>query len=359
MPWWDGVAAGSRVVSGTLNCEIARDRHNRAFPASMHMHSFVEFQTLFLKAFTVSVPPFGWVLLGILLRRLKVLSEALITHISRFAFNLGLPIMLFAGAAQADYSNLLDSSFLLAGIVATLATVLLSWGYSSWRSHPRTLRGIFVQAAFRSNLALLGVALAVSAYGELGSVLVALPVAIMTVLYNILAVWVLNATLGTGTTAWSMVSGILRNPLIIGITCGVVLSVSSLPVPATIKPLGSVMAMFFLPVTLLCIGGSMDFSTLKVAGAIAWEATAWRLCLAPALGTALAVAMGVHGEQLGVLFLLLASPVAAASFVMVVEGKGDKILAANIVVLTTLLSVFTVTVGFFVLSIFGLVGELA
>jgi predicted permease len=183
-------------------------------------------------------------------------------------------------------------------------------------------------------------------------------VAIMTILYNVLAVWVLTTTLGgSSRSVMSVISSILRNPLIIGISCGVALAVSALPVPEFIKPLGTGTALIFLPITLVCIGGSMNFSTLGAAGVIAWEATIWRLCLAPALGTALALALGVQGEQLGVLFLLLASPVAAASFVMVVAEKGDRVLAANIVVLTTLLSIFTVTAGFFVLSAFGLVGD--
>ncbi len=314
---------------------------------------------LFLKAFMVSAPPFGWVVLGLISRRAGLLSAALIDRVSSLAFNLGLPVMLFAGAAQADYSALQSSRYLLAGVVATLATVASSWGYSRWRCHPRELRGIFVQAAFRSNLALMGVALAVSAYGERGSVLVALPVAILTTLYNVIAVWVLNATLGSGATAATVLSGIIRNPLIIGIACGVVLALSGLPIPALVGPIGSGLANFFLPIMLICIGGSMNLSTLRAAGAITWEATMWRLCLAPLLSVVLAMAMGVRAEQLGVLYLLLASPVAAASFVMVVAARGDEVLAANIIVLTTLLSVFTITAGFFLLSVFNLVGKTA
>ena len=65
-----------------------------------------------------------------------------------------------------------------------------------------------MQSAFRSNLAIVGVALTFSAYGELGPVLAALPIALMTVLYNILAVWVLNTTLGSGTTMRSVLQDI-------------------------------------------------------------------------------------------------------------------------------------------------------
>jgi predicted permease len=323
------------------------------------MLSIADSLTLFYKALSVSVPTFGWVLLGLTLNRVGLLSDTMISHISRLAFNLGLPVMLFAGAAQVDYSNLDSSRYLLAGVLTTLLTFTLSWLYCRWRGHARPLQGIFVQAAFRSNLAIVGVALAVSAYGERGPVLAALPVALMTALYNVLAVWVLNTTLGSGTSAWSLVVGIARNPLIIGIASGVALSLSGLPVPALVAPVGSGLSVFFLPLMLLCIGGAMNLSDLCRAGAITWEATFWRLCLAPLLGTVLALVMGVRDEQLGVLFLLLSSPVAASSFVMVIAARGDGVLAANIVVLTTLLSIVTVTVGFFLLSIFNLVGELA
>lgn len=100
----------------------------------------------------------------------------------------------------------------------------------------------------------------------------------------------------------------------------------------------------------------MNLSRLYKAGALTWEATLWRLCLAPLIGVAIAVALGVRDEQLGVLFLLLATPVAASSHVMVVAARGDGTLAANIVVLTTLLSLLTITVGFFFLSVFSMVG---
>ena len=106
---------------------------------------------------------------------------------------------------------------------------------------------------------------------------------------------------------------------------------------------------------LVCIGGSMNVGRLYRAGGISWEASAWRLVLGPFVGVCLALAMGVQGVQLGVLFLLLATPVAASSHVMVAAARGDAVLAANMIVLTTLLSIVSVTAGFFLLSLLGLV----
>lgn len=309
-------------------------------------------------ALSVSLPTFGWVVAGVLLQRMGLLPDKLIMFVSKLAFNVGLPCMLFASACQIDYSTMGDASYLLAGVLATLLVVALSWVYSRWRGHPRAEQGIFVQAAFRSNLVIIGLALAVSAYGERGLLLAALPVALMTVLYNILAVWVLNTTLGQASSPAAILRGIARNPLIIGISAGVLLSLSGLPVPPQVVPLGKALSTFFLPMMLMCIGGSMKLSDLRSAGPIAWEATCWRLCVAPLLSVLLALAMGVRDEPLGVLFLLVSSPVAAASFIMVVAARGNAAMAANIVVLTTLFSVVSITAGFFVLSLFSLVGQL-
>ncbi len=101
----------------------------------------------------------------------------------------------------------------------------------------------------------------------------------------------------------------------------------------------------------------MQLSKLRESGSLAWEASVWRLCVGPLLTVLVALAIGVRGEPLGVLFLLMSAPVAAASFVMVVAARGDGVLAANIVVLSTLLSIVTVTLGFFLLSLLSLVGQ--
>jgi predicted permease len=313
---------------------------------------------LFYAALAVSLPTFGWVVAGVVLKRVGLLPPALTEKLSRVAFNVFLPVMLFAGAAQVDYSHLSSARYLLAGVLATVLVLFVSGCYARWRNFPRAQQGIFVQAAFRSNLAIVGVALTYSAYGERGPVLAALPIALMTVLYNILAVWVLNTTLGSNTSVARVLLDIVRNPLIIGISAGVCLSVSGLPVPVILQSVGSGLSTFFLPLVLMCIGASMNISRLYKAGTLTWEASLWRLCVAPLLSIMVALLLGVRDEQLGVLFLLLASPVAASSHVMVVTARGDGTLAANIVVLTTLLSIVTITVGFFLLSVFSLVGHL-
>ncbi|GHD12351.1 transporter [Halioglobus japonicus] len=305
----------------------------------------------------VSLPTFGWVAAGALLNRVGWFPQPLNDWISRWSFNLGLPLMLFAGAAGVDFRHLSGTAYMAAGLLSTALVVAAAWLYSAWRGHPFAERGIFVQGAYRSNLAIVGVALCVSAYGDQGARLAALAIAVMTTFYNILAVIVLNLTLGGNASVWGAVTDIARNPLIIGIAAGVALSLSPFPVPAFVHASASSLSAFFLPVVLLCIGAAMRLDELRGSGALAWEACAWRLLVAPLLTVVLALALGVRGEALGVLFLLVATPAAASGYIMVAAARGNAALAANIVVLTTVLSVVTLTLGLFALAMFDLVGE--
>ncbi len=310
---------------------------------------------LLFKAFAVCAPTFAWVGLGIAGRRLGILPLPLVERLARFSFVWGLPIVLFFGAARVDYGTLNDAQYLWAGIVATVVVLSGALAYGWWRGMEKGQLGIFAQCAYRSNLGIMGLALAIAAYGERGLVLASLPVAVMTVFYNIIAVVLLGFTLGGTTSPVMALKGIARNPLIIGISAGVIWSLLGLPL-APLEPLPALASAGFIPLALVAVGGGMNLMALRSSGAITWEAAAWRLCLGPAIGTAVALVLGVSGDALGVLFLLLASPVAAASYVMVVAARGDGALAANLVVVTTLLSLFSVPLGFFMLSLFGLIG---
>lgn len=309
---------------------------------------------LILTALSVSIPTFGWVVLGMLLRRLGLLQQRHVDAVSRFAFRAALPLLLFISAAGVDFAGLGAATYLLAGVVSTLLTLACGWVYGRWRDFPRPALGIFVQASFRSNLAVVGFALCHTAYGEAGLVLAALPVAVLTALYNVLAVWVLQVTHGGSRSLLGLLRGIATNPLLGGIAGGVLVALAGWPLPSFTPLLSQGLSQFFLPLLLVCIGGALRISVLRTAGSVTWEAALWRLLVGPVLGVLVAVMLGVDPMPLGVMFLLLSAPVAAASFVMVVAARGDGTLAANIIVLTTLLSIATVTLGFAVLILAGL-----
>jgi len=311
---------------------------------------------LFITSLSLSINTFGWVLVGLVLLRLGWVNVARVEQLSRFSFYWVLPLLLLSGAAGLDWQQPQSIRYIVVGAAATLITLLLSWGYANWRGISRTQKGAFIQGAYRSNLAIIGVALCATAYGELGVTTAALAIAAWTALYNVLAVWVLGTTMSEQRLSIAKAAvDIGKNPLILGIFGGLLLSLPAGPPAHWITAGGGLIATFYLPIILISIGATMDLSQLRGSGSLAWQATGWRLILAPTLAVALAYAAGVRDVELGVLFLLIAAPAAAASFIMVVAYRGDGALAANILMLTTLLCAVTVPLGFFLLSLLEII----
>ncbi len=310
---------------------------------------------LLAESLSITGPAFGPVMLGILGRRLGFVGDQLIASGSRVVFNIGMPLVLFFAAMRADYARMLDSGSLLTGLAAITLTVVLAYGFSSLRGIPVAHRGVFVQGAYRSNMGIVGIALCLAAYGDQGLMLAAVPLAVWTLYYNLLAVVLLNWTLHGNPSFSGMFFDMLKNPLIIGICAGAILSITDARLPPETWVVGEWSARLFIPFALLCIGGALNLAALKNSARETVEASAWRLVVSPLLAVGLAILVGLRGPELGVFYLLLAGPTAAASFVMVVAAGGNGALAANIVVLTTLVSTFTVTLGLFVLRLVGLV----
>ena len=115
-----------------------------------------------------------------------------------------------------------DAVYLLAGVLATCLTLAVAWVCSHLRGASAGAAGhLLYRPPSASTWPSSSVRpLAVSGHGEQGLVLAAMPVALLTALYNVLAVWVLNTTLGIGASVGALLSGIARNPPIIGISAG-------------------------------------------------------------------------------------------------------------------------------------------
>lgn len=308
-------------------------------------------------AFSVTAPIFIMLVLGVVLKRLSVINDDFIKSASRLVFNLGLPVLLFNSCLHADFSQVADLRLLLAGGIMTFAVFFLSHTTAHWHIQEKRDRGVFVQGAFRGNLVILGLALCANAYGAEGVAIASLPVAMTVVIYNALSVYSLNTSLAVNNeNSWKKILiDITRNPLIIAIALGLLANGLSFHLPKILQDSSDYLGQMVLPLALLCIGGALDIRQLHSSKDGASAASAWKLIASPIIACGIAIALGVRGESLAVLFLLAASPTATVSFVMVQAMNGNAKLAANIIVQTTVFSLVTMTAGLWLLQVMGLV----
>ncbi|WP_164880830.1 AEC family transporter [Aestuariirhabdus litorea] len=304
----------------------------------------------------ITVPIFVIVFLGAFLRRIGFINENFIEISSRLVFNVTLPALLFISIIKLDLSQVFDPRQLLYSVLATLLVFFSLWFLSGAMVARGDQRGVFVQGSFRSNLGITGLALSANMYGEPGLAMASLLMATLTPLYNVLSVFALMAANRRGERIdWRGIGlGIVRNPLILSIALAVVLAHIKVELPAVLLKTGSYFSAMTLPLALLGIGGTLSLKALGKASSLSLWTAILKLVMVPLLLTLGALALGFRGEALGIMFLMFASPTAAVSFVMSRAMGGDSELAASIILITTLGSLLSISVGIFLLRLLQL-----
>ena len=317
---------------------------------------FSEFFSLLGFAFGVTGPIFLLVFLGIVLKKIRIIDDTFTNNASKLVFMVAMPTMLFMSMINTDIRSLIDPGYLIYALVGTLAVFILISLVTPLIVKERRDQGVFIQGVFRSNLAIVGLAFCFNAYGDIGLAKASVLMSVMTILYNILSVYTLTTCLSDSKVKIAEVLlSIAKNPLILALIAGIIFSLLAIPLPKVLHTSGEYIARMTLPLALICIGGAMSLGELKNSSSVSTTAVFAKLIVTPILIMYPAYLLGFEPIDLGVLFLMVSAPTAAASYIMVQAMGGNGRLAANIVVISTLASLITVSFGLAFLEQFGVV----
>ncbi|GAA5523680.1 hypothetical protein Maes01_00229 [Microbulbifer aestuariivivens] len=298
----------------------------------------------FAFALSVTGPIFLTLLIGYVLARVGLLSDSFVDDASRLVFLITLPVLLFIKIFTAQSSLLGEWPLLLAAALGTLVTIPLAWLLARPLNYGD--RSTFIQGAFRGNLGIIGLAWAAKAYGSSGLAQGALLMAVVTIIYNLTSVVLFAVYSQSQRFSWRrLLRDIVQNPLIVAIVLALLAKQLGLVVPGILLQTGDYLASITLPLALLCIGASLDFSLLRRSSAAAFAASGFKLMLVPVVLVGFGWLLNLPAQSMGVLFLMAAAPTATVSFIMARAMGGNSQLAANIVALSTLLSSVTASIG--------------
>lgn len=272
--------------------------------------------------------------LGAVLARWRFLGAAFAADLNKLAFWVALPALVFRAAATASAPA--DRTLALFGLLAagTVGICLAGYAVAMAAGVPGKSRGTFAQAAFRGNLALVGVpVLSFGAPTELVSKAVVLMTAVM-IFYNFLAVLVLHG--GRGSLRQTVLS-IAGNPLLLAGLLGLLWGVAGWPLPAVADRTLSALGAAAVPIALLCIGGSVLVGPVG-GGPAAFLAAFLKVAVLPLVIFAAARGLGFPPEETRIAVVFAACPTAAASYVMAAKMGGDEALASSAVAVSTLCS---------------------
>ncbi|MBB6482441.1 AEC family transporter [Spirochaeta isovalerica] len=311
----------------------------------------------FLFSVNAVLPVFLLILTGLVLRRLALIDEGFINVSSKLVFKVALPALIFSKISRVDFLSLLNGKEIYTIFFLVSGGFFLIFFLSGFFIKNGAERGAFVQGAFRSNIAIVGLAIIINVFGDSGAARTAISLVLIFPLYNIYAVMALVIPLQkeNAGTIKMILKAIVTNPLIIAVIVSLPFSLLSIDTGKVFETFTGYLSNLTLPLALIGVGGSLNFSTFSEKFSKALASALIKLVFYPVLVVIILLAAGIRGESLGVIFIMLGSPSAVSSYVMAKAMGSDSDLAAGIIVLTTLGSVLTLGLGIFLMKSYGLI----
>lgn len=321
-----------------------------------------------------TLPVFAVIAAGYLFNRLKLFNESFISAANRFIFNVCLPLMIFGDMSGTDLAAGFDLSLVLYSGGITCAAFALIWICARLLIKDKSIIGAFVQAAYRSSVAVMGFAFMMNIYGRTGL----MPMIIIgcVPLYNIFAVTVLTFEARGAAEdrdkrgkLKKAAAGIIKNPIILGIIAGCIGSavnsagivsaigenaVGGLVIGVIGKTLDN-LASIATPLSLIVIGASFDGGEMMKKLKPAAACCAVKLLALPGVFLPIAAALGFRGEAMLALVIMLGSPTTPSCYIMAKNMNNDGVLTSGVIAATTLLSSITLTFWIFLMRTVGLI----
>lgn len=308
--------------------------------------------------FTANIvaPVFLIIAVGYFAKRSKIINEVFVDVTSKFVFQISLPVFIFLKISILDLSQVFEIKQITYIYAGTIIPYILIWiGTIPFIKNPKD-KSSFIQGAFRGNYAIVGLALISNLFGNDALGKATLILAFLLPLYNVLAVIVLIVPKHQGKINFkSIFLEILFNPLILAVIFALPISYLKIKLPEMFISTGTFLADLALPLALIGIGGSLNIENLKRASNLAFSSSIIKIVILPIVFTTIAFLLGYRNDDLGIMFILFACPTAIASFVMADAMGANSKLAGNIIMITTLGSVFTIAIGILLLKSFDLI----
>ena len=309
-------------------------------------------------SFNVIAPVFFLMVLGYLLVNYTSLADRKLTkQANAIVFKIFLPCMLFYNVYQSDIGAEIHSRIKLciwaAGGLLILFVLLCLIVPKVVKQENQ--QGVVIQGIFRSNYVIFGVAVVQNMYGVKSTTTAAILSAILVPMYNFLAVVALSIFGEKRETDWKkIILDIVKNPLIISSVLGIIFSLLGIRLPTAVDTTVQDLAKLSTPIAFMILGGDLDFSKVKGNLKVASAVLTIKLVILPLIMIPMIVMMGYRDADLLSGLLAYQTPVAVSSYIMAQQAGADGQLAGQLVVFSSVLSIFTLFVTILILRTIGL-----
>ena len=303
--------------------------------------------THFLLGLNIIFPIFFVILAGFLAKHKGYLDEHFVSTSTWIVFYVALPLKLFSDIRSAQIESLPTTyvAYILLGICLVF---FATWIAARPFIRDRKKLSAFVHCSFRSNFVYVGYPILESLYGTPSPEHMIVITVFGLTLYNILAIVIL--TLYSESEDKRLHPGkillkILKNPMIIAIFIGVLFNILEIPVYSGLDKGIGLLASLCTPLSLLLIGASLSFESVKKDMGLVFTSATIRTILTPLVLIPLGMIIGLSAVELGIAYVFWATPCAINCFIYTREMGGDYELASKIITTSFLFAIVTYPIG--------------
>lgn len=308
----------------------------------------------FLICVKAVLPSAVYLIIGIALKIAGIVTEEEVKKFTKVTFLALYPFLMFDNLYGKHIEDHISIKLITFVVLFFLFQLITSVAYVKRFENIQENRATMVQSLFRSNIVIMGLPIAINLFDKENIVSVAVVLMIIVPLYNITAVVIFQKDRPEKSTGWQIAVDVLKNPLIVGGLAALAVMLLGIQVPETLHMTIVTLSDTASPMAMILLGASLGLQGMKSDIKRITTCVVGKLFIYPAIGILSAVLIGLRGVDLIAVVLMVATPVALASYAMASSMGGNGKLAAETVVVSTIAACFTIPVWLFVLKTNGL-----
>lgn len=309
-----------------------------------------------LFSLNMSLPLFILLGLGYVLARKGLFSDDYVARTTNLVYYVMLPAKLFLDICETDLTAAFDPRYVGVTVVGVMVQFILAWLCGNLLCRDKSKQSAFAHACFRGNFAYLGMALLQNIYNSDTVASTAVILAVVLPLYNIQGVILMTIKEGEGGIhIGKILLGVLKNPMVLAILAGLPFAYFQVELPYVASKSLSYLQVATSTMALLVVGASIKLDAIREDLALLLRVSGIKLLVMPAIWGVMAVAAGLSAEQIVTLTIVGSMPAAVNVYIITDKLGGNGKTACGAVVVTHLISLFTMTGVVFILRSAGLI----
>ena len=267
-------------------------------------------------------------------------------YLTKFVFYFALSAMLFRFSANLSLAEIFDWQFFWAYLSASMVIYIFATLVALRRRVPITEAAVEAQCAVIGNVGFLGIPMLVLLLGEgaVGPVMMVLAIDLI-VFGSLIVILITGSRDGrmSPKVLWTVAVGLIKNPMIVSITLGLLVSAGNYPIPVPVNDFLTLLGAAATPGALFAIGASLASKSAERLAVAGWLSFCKLILHPAAVAIAALVLFDVDPYAAGVMIAAASLPVAGNVYILAQHyGVAPTRVSASIL-MSTAASVVTVS----------------